>query len=183
MNQVFVDYQPILRRIYDDYPLREQDLSALSDIASSYVSLSEMLDDFTLEPPDASLAVFYGRKGFDQWVTLSTIHSAKGLEWNTVFIIGAQEGKFPVIRATTNENDIEEERRLFYVAITRAKERLFISSSQGRRDGYFQSWYFNKPSRFVEPLLEKGVLDSNIFLRKYSSNLDKDSFDQTIDEF
>jgi len=183
MNQVFVYYQPILRRIYDDYPLREQDLSALSDIASSYVSLSEMLDDFTLEPPDASLAVFYGRKGFDQWVTLSTIHSAKGLEWNTVFIIGAQEGKFPVIRATTNENDIEEERRLFYVAITRAKERLFISSSQGRRDGYFQSWYFNKPSRFVEPLLEKGVLDSNIFLRKYSSNLDKDSFDQTIDEF
>ena len=98
----------------------------------------------------------------NEYVTLSTVHSAKGLEWGTVFVIQAQEGKFPIVRPESKQVDIEEERRLFYVAVTRAKKRLFITSSHGSMRGFYDSWYMSKMSRFVEPMIESKVVESNL---------------------
>ncbi|MBI4130042.1 ATP-dependent helicase [Candidatus Roizmanbacteria bacterium] len=152
-------YKPILRRIHDDYPAREQDLDALVEIVSGYTSDEELLNDLALDPPDKS--ALNGRTDDGEYVTLSTIHSAKGLEWNTVFVIGLVEGKFPVIRDNTKAEDIEEERRLFYVAVTRAKERLYLTSSHGRSRSFYDSWFFTRPSRFVEPLMNTETLETH----------------------
>ena len=83
-------------------------------------------------------------------VTLMTLHAAKGLEFPVVFLIGMEEGVFPLSRALMEENELEEERRLAYVGITRAKERLFITNAQSRVL-YGRSQY-NRPSRFIEEI-------------------------------
>ena len=82
-------------------------------------------------------------------LVLSTIHSAKGLEWHTVFVIWAVDGRFPSIHALDKQEDLEEELRLMYVAATRAKENLFLtypSQVYDRSSGLF----FGRPSRFVD---------------------------------
>jgi len=155
-------YLPILRQNYDDYPQREQDLKALMEIALNYEEVDKMLADFALEPPDHSAAAFFAKDSLEDWLCLSTVHSAKGLEWQTVFIIQLQEGKFPLSQALKSQEELEEERRLFYVAVTRAKENLFLSAAYGQRRIFSDSWYFNKPSRFVIPLIEKGVLEAKL---------------------
>lgn len=153
-------YLPILRRNYDDYPQREGDLRALIEIALGYEKTGKMLADFALEPPEKSATAFFDKKSEEDFLTLSTIHSAKGLEWQAVFIIQLQEGKFPMPQALNSAEDIEEERRLFYVAVTRAKEKLFLTSSHGRTPGFGSAWFLNKPSRFIETLLYGDVLDA-----------------------
>ena len=153
-------YGPILRQRFDDYPQREQDLTALVELSQPYDHDEDLINDFALDPPDQSAVDV--RTYDDDFLTLSTVHSAKGLEWNTVFIIQALEGKFPIVRPESKPEDIEEERRLFYVAVTRAKERLYLSSTHGRFSGYYDSWYMNKPSRFIESLLDKDVLESTL---------------------
>ncbi len=97
-----------------------------------------------------------------EFLTLSTIHSAKGLEWNTVFVIYALEGRFPAMRAVGTDEELEEERRLMYVACTRAKQHLFITypiNIYDRESGMILS----KPSRFIqgiaENLLEPWVIE------------------------
>lgn len=154
MEQVLEWYEPILRRVYaDDYPRREKDLEHLCTIAARYRSLETMLTDFALEPPSDGVRGTLVAEPEEGRLTLSTIHSAKGLEWNTVFLIWAAEGKFPAYFSTLDEEEVEEERRLCYVAITRAKERLYIS--------YPIQFYerggtpvFGRPSRFLENLPE-----------------------------
>ncbi len=91
----------------------------------------------------------------DDCVVLMTVHAAKGLEFDNVFIVGMEENIFPSSRSLDSEADIEEERRLAYVAITRARKRLYISSAQQRM--LFGSTNFNKPSRFVSELPEETV--------------------------
>jgi DNA helicase-2/ATP-dependent DNA helicase PcrA len=115
-------YQPIFERIYyDDYPKRSRDIEQLKTIIAEYDSLAVFVDDTALEPPDTTVL----EDTVDKLV-LSTVHSAKGLEWNTVFIISLAEGKFPVSQALQGEQ-WEEERRLLYVAATRAKRRLYMT--------------------------------------------------------
>ena len=115
-------YQPIFERIYyDDYPKRSRDIEQLKTIIAEYDSLAAFVDDTALEPPDTAVI----EDTVDRLV-LSTVHSAKGLEWNTVFIISLAEGKFPVSQAVQGEQ-WEEERRLLYVAATRAKRRLYMT--------------------------------------------------------
>lgn len=90
----------------------------------------------------------------ENFVLVSTIHAVKGLEFKVVFVVGTEEGIFPIIRGTESENDIEEERRLMYVAITRAKESLFLTNAQSRY--LYNRQQFQKPSRFLfEAGLEK----------------------------
>ncbi|MBU0728637.1 MAG: ATP-dependent helicase [Proteobacteria bacterium] len=116
-------YRPIFERIFhDDYPRRSKDLDQLREILQGYESLQGFIDDTALDPPAA------GDMGTldDDRMILSTIHSAKGLEWDTVFIIHLTEGKFPPAQAFLPEH-FEEERRLLYVAATRAKNRLFLT--------------------------------------------------------
>jgi len=115
-------YQPIFQRIYyDDYPKRSRDIEHLKTIISEYDSLAKLVDDTALEPPESVVV----EDATDRLI-LSTVHSAKGLEWDTVFIISLAEGKFPVSQALPGEQ-WEEERRLLYVAATRAKKRLYMT--------------------------------------------------------
>jgi DNA helicase-2/ATP-dependent DNA helicase PcrA len=115
-------YQPIFQRIYyDDYPKRSRDIEHLKTIISEYDSLAKLVDDTALEPPETIVV----EDDTDRLI-LSTVHSAKGLEWDTVFIISLAEGKFPVSQALPGEQ-WEEERRLLYVAATRAKKRLYMT--------------------------------------------------------
>lgn len=170
-------YRPILRRIHDDYPQREQDLEALVEIVANYTEDGQMLNDLALDPPDHS--ALNARMDEHEWVTLSTVHSAKGLEWNAVFVIQLQDGKFPMVRDNTKQADIEEERRLFYVAVTRAKEKLYLTSTQGRMKSYYDSWFFTRPSRFVEPMLDGKLLQLTLI----SSPFDRNKFSPSSARF
>ncbi len=115
-------YQPIFERIYyDDYPKRSRDIDQLKTIVAEYDTLAGFVDDTALEPPESVVIADTSDR-----LVLSTVHSAKGLEWDTVFIISLAEGKFPVSQALPGEQ-WEEERRLLYVAATRAKRRLYMT--------------------------------------------------------
>jgi len=141
-------YEPILKNKYDDYPKRLKDLEHLQSITARYSSLEYFLSDLALEPPNESVAGVAAPDSDDERLVLSTIHSAKGLEWHTVFIIWALEGKFPSSYAFNSEEEMEEERRLMYVAATRAKENLFITYPVNIYDRV-SGKVFSKPSRFV----------------------------------
>lgn len=157
-------YTPILKKKFDDYPMRQEDLKAFMEISSSYMSLEQFLVDFvTLEPPEKSVAEIEGKKADEAPLVLSTIHSSKGLEWEVVFIIAAMDGSIPVSYALDDEESIEEERRLLYVAVTRAKRHLHISMHNEGRNGGINS--FNRLSRFIaEPrVMDKLIADEAWF--------------------
>ncbi|MEJ2726665.1 MAG: ATP-dependent helicase [Deltaproteobacteria bacterium] len=117
-------YEPILRERFDDFPRRGKDLEQLVPMASRYKKLRPFLDDLILEPPNSIADV--DPKHSKERLTLSTVHSAKGLEWRVVFVIWVMEGYFPSGKANANVEAMEEERRLMYVAATRAKDGLFL---------------------------------------------------------
>ncbi|MFZ5775013.1 MAG: ATP-dependent helicase [Thermodesulfobacteriota bacterium] len=120
---VMEHYEPVFQRLYpDDYPKRRRDLEQLGQIMAGYESLRAFLDDATLDPPEV---VEGGPGAGNEKMVLSTIHSAKGLEWDTVFVINLAEGKFPSSHAVLPEQ-LEEERRLLYVAATRARKELHL---------------------------------------------------------
>ncbi len=120
-------YLPLMRESYpDDYPKRERDLEHFQTITERYRSLESMLADVALEPPSDSLGDVLAVEPEEGYLTLSTIHSAKGLEWRVVFLIWAADGRFPAPQSVGAE-EVEEERRLMYVASTRARDELYIS--------------------------------------------------------
>lgn len=124
LSQVLSFYEPIFERAYfEDAHRRERDLESLIALSEKYETLEEFLTDLVLEPIYSS-EVEGERK--EEILPLSTIHSAKGLEWNTVFVLSVIEGRFPSSYSLLNPEELEEERRLFYVAVTRAKERLYL---------------------------------------------------------
>ena len=124
-------YEPKLERIYEDAMLRQPDLLQLVQIASTYSSRERFLTELTLDPPDAT-SDRAGEPLLDEdYLILSTIHSAKGQEWKSVFILNAVDGCLPSDLATGTSAEIEEERRLLYVAMTRAKDHLHIIVPQG----------------------------------------------------
>jgi DNA helicase-2/ATP-dependent DNA helicase PcrA len=151
MGQAIVDYyMPILKDRYDDHPRRAKDLEHLVDIMDRYKSLDAFLTDMALEPPTTSFENSLYAETLDaQRLTLSTIHSAKGLEWRTVFVIWTLDGRFPSVHSLHKEDELEEELRLMYVAATRAKEILFFtypSNVYDRSTGLI----LNQPSRFLD---------------------------------
>jgi len=151
LNIILPFYEPILREKYDDFQKRLKDLEIFQAIADRYRSLNSFLDDLALEPPTQSVYDIESSGSEDEFLTLSTIHSAKGLEWHSVFVIGVVEGYFPNTRASDSLEDLEEERRLLYVACTRAKRNLFISYPLvmfSRIDGVT----YSKKSRFIAPI-------------------------------
>jgi DNA helicase-2/ATP-dependent DNA helicase PcrA len=152
-------YTPMLRQVHrDDFPKREKDLEHFVTIAGRYRSLASLLSDMALEPPNDSVGDVLSAGNDDEGLlTLSTIHSAKGLEWHAVFVIWMVDGRFPSYHNVNDAEEIEEERRLLYVALTRAKEQLALSYPI---DIYDRStgMVLGKPSRFVEGLVEEGVL-------------------------
>jgi len=149
-------YTPIFQAKYDDYNKRKKDLDILVSIAERYRSTESFLTDMVLEPPRDSVMDVDGESKEDEILTLSTIHSAKGLEWNSVFIIHALEGFFPSAQAFDNDEQLEEERRLMYVASTRAKQNLYISYPNYVFDR-FSGVSFSKPSRFISDIQQNLV--------------------------
>lgn len=161
MIRCFLEYyEPLLKDKYDDFNKRLNDLNSLERISSRYDSLEGFLTDMALEPPERNIIEAGTKDADDKALTLSTIHSAKGLEWNTVFLIYAAEGHLPSYLSLENPEQIEEERRLFYVALTRAKENLFILKPHIDRAprSYFGGGgsVFTQASRF---LAEGNIID------------------------
>lgn len=117
-------YAPHLERIYEDAMMRQADLTQLAQIATNYPSREQFLTELTLDPPDATSDKAGAPLLDEDYLILSTIHSAKGQEWKSVFVLNCVDGCIPSDLATGTTDEIEEERRLLYVAMTRAKDHL-----------------------------------------------------------
>jgi DNA helicase-2/ATP-dependent DNA helicase PcrA len=159
--QLVMDYYyPLFKDKYDDYNKRNKDLEILLNITQNYKSLDNLLADLAIEPIIDSVIDIGAEDKENEFVTLSTIHSAKGLEWHSVFIIHLVEGFFPSSRSADKLETLEEERRLMYVASTRAKQNLFISYPMNIFDRE-AGMTLSKPSRFIteiNPDLAEGWL-------------------------
>ncbi len=152
-------YEPHLQRIFDDAHVRQRDLVQLQQIASTYHSRERFLTEVTLDPPDATSAEA-GVPGLDDdYLILSTIHSAKGQEWNTVHILNVVDGCIPSDMSTGTGEEIEEERRLLYVAMTRARDHLHLMLPQRfyvhQQSAYGDRHVYASRSRFIP----EGVID------------------------
>jgi DNA helicase-2/ATP-dependent DNA helicase PcrA len=157
-------YLPILKEQYDDYPKRIRDLDHLQTIAEGYSGVDEFLADLALEPPDGSAAGMDAPDRDDERMVLSTIHSAKGLEWQCVFVIWVVDGRFPSVYSFVADDELEEERRLFYVAVTRAKRHLFLTYPINVFDKG-SGMLLSKPSRFLDPVTP-ALLDQLVLIEE-----------------
>jgi DNA helicase II / ATP-dependent DNA helicase PcrA len=128
--------EPLVRAAYPDGDMRVHDLRRLADAAAGAHSLESFVADLVLDPPTSS-ADFAGPPSLEEdYVVLSTIHSAKGLEWEVVYLINASDGNLPSDMALTSAEGLEEERRLFYVAVTRGRRALEV---------YVPMRYYHRP--------------------------------------
>lgn len=146
-------YQPQLERLYDSVETREADLQQLEQIAGRYATRERFLTELTLDPPAAS-GDQAGDPSLDEdYLILSTVHSAKGQEWDAVFLLNVTDGSFPSEFASGKSELLEEERRLMYVAMTRARYSLSLLAplrfhvTQQRRDG--DKHVYGARSRFL----------------------------------
>jgi DNA helicase-2/ATP-dependent DNA helicase PcrA len=134
-------YRPHLERIYDGVETREADLEQLEQISGRYPARERFLSELTLDPPAAAGDLAGDPLLDEDYLILSTVHSAKGQEWDSVFVLNFTDGNFPSEFATAKPEMIEEERRLLYVAMTRARQSLHLVAplryhvTQQRRDG------------------------------------------------
>ena len=119
-------YEPHLQRIHEDAAVRQADLVQLAQIAQGFPSRERFLTELTLDPPGATSDESGPPLLDEDYLNLSTIHSAKGQEWKTVFVLNCIDGCIPADLATGTSAEIEEERRLLYVAMTRAKDHLHL---------------------------------------------------------
>src|SRR4030095_12054695 len=142
-------YRPLLKARYDDSQRRGRDLEHLQAIAKRYKSAAKLLDDVALDPSGATEGNRNRRGG--GFVTLSTVHSAKGLEWDSLFVIWMTDGWFPSSRFQEEFEDLEEERRLLYVAATRARRDLHFVYPVNVYRGV-ENDSFPMVSRFLEPI-------------------------------
>lgn len=138
-------YTPFMKKKFDDWPNRLKDLKEIKDIAGRYDSAEKFLADFAIDSPGKGASA----PGEGEALTLSTIHSAKGLEWEAVFFMGLVEGILPIGFAAGDDSLLEEENRLFYVGVTRAKTRLCLTAHFGNT-GRWDSGFGGRASRFVE---------------------------------
>ena len=151
-------YLPILKERYDDHPKRAKDLEQLLAIMERYSNLEQFLTDMALEPPNTVKGdTFTAETETEDRLVLSTIHSAKGLEWHTVFIIWALDGRFPSPHALNKDEDLEEELRLMYVAATRARENLYFTYPNQVYDRSL-GIVLDRPSRFID-MISDSILE------------------------
>lgn len=154
VDEIIAYYRPILKDKYDDFSKREKDLDHFEYLSTQYSNLEDFISDLALEPPDASVEGMYKNNSPDEALTISTIHSAKGLEWDSVFIIGAVDGRFPSAYSFNSEEEMDEELRLMYVATTRAKNNLYITYPVDMYD-YSMNMVLSKPSRFLNGISDE----------------------------
>ena len=155
MDAVVQWYSPQLERLYEDGHVRLRDLAQLQQIASTYPSRERFVTELTLDPPSATSddAGVPGKD--DDYLILSTIHSAKGQEWKSVHVLNVVDGCIPSDLGTGSSDEIEEERRLLYVAMTRAKDRLHLMVPQRfyvhQQTGFGDRHVYASRSRFLPP--------------------------------
>jgi DNA helicase-2/ATP-dependent DNA helicase PcrA len=158
----------IIEAIYDDYAkvnftnyeLRREDLDQLAVFARQFKDIHEFLSQLALiSNVDAEATPVQGAD--KEAVNLSTVHQAKGLEFHTVFVIWLTDGMFPSSRSLNTRDALEEERRLFYVAVTRARDELYLTYPQMRLSGGYGD-VFQRPSRFLQEIPNELVEDWQI---------------------
>jgi DNA helicase-2/ATP-dependent DNA helicase PcrA len=153
LTQVRRWYQPHLERMYDGLDTREADLEQLEQISGRYPTRERFLTELTLDPPSAAGDLAGDPLLDEDYLVLSTVHSSKGQEWDAVYILNVSDGNFPSEFATGKPEMIEEERRLLYVAMTRAKQSLSLVAplkyhvTQQHRDG--DKHVYGARSRFL----------------------------------
>jgi DNA helicase-2/ATP-dependent DNA helicase PcrA len=150
---------PIFKNLYDDYEKRYKDFDVMINLSTKYSSINTFLNDMALDPPRDSVV---GIDSFDKendCLTLTTIHSAKGLEWHSVFIINMLEGYFPSSQSLSSVDSLEEERRLMYVATTRAKNNLLLTVPMEMFSRY-EGYTLSKVSRFVEEINKSHICNT-----------------------
>ncbi len=151
VSEVAGYYRPQLKKKHDDFNRRYADVNALIDMSERYSTLHTMVREFSLDAPVESVADIGPEQQEDEFLTLSTIHSAKGLEWEVVFIIWVLDGRFPSTRAFDTQDSLDEERRLMYVAVTRAKRILCMTYPRHFLDRETRT-VLSKPSRFIDDM-------------------------------
>lgn len=157
--EIILDYYLfLLKEKYDDWNVRLNDLDMIKEISNRYSSLDDFLADFAIDRPERGSS---DSSEGEEPVTLTTIHSAKGLEWDTVFIMNVAEGSLPISFAINSPEEVEEEQRLFYVALTRARKQLYLSFPFESKRG--SETYYNELSRFIKPLNVSSKIDSNSY--------------------
>ena len=149
LEAVLAYYEPICTLNFEDYPRRMKDLQELPAMAQASESLVDLLADTVLDPPDGDTGEMPKEP-----ITLSTAHSAKGKEWPHVMVLWAVDGRFPAFPALDDPDTLEEERRLMYVACTRAGRSLTLFAP---REHYFDSggWRSAEVSRFLADIPEE----------------------------
>lgn len=150
---LFAVYDEYMRGKFPNYEARREDLNTLQNYAKQFETAEEFLAQLALLGAVETGDALASNAGDEDRVTLSTIHQAKGLEWKAVFVIWLAEGMFPSSRSLDSDDDLEEERRLFYVAVTRCKDELYLTYPELRLNaGYGEA--FQRPSRFLTELPE-----------------------------
>lgn len=170
------DYLSYLDDGTDQGKMRVENVKELASVAEQFPDLTLFLENVALiqdnQMPDSKL-----REGQKEAVTLMTIHASKGLEFPVVFLIGMEEGLFPHSRSMLNPNEMEEERRLAYVGITRAKDRLFLTYTRSRL--YFGTRSNNLVSRFIASLPEN-VIEMSIQYRDHDDFKRAEKFEDDV---
>jgi DNA helicase-2/ATP-dependent DNA helicase PcrA len=173
LGQVRRWYQPHLERLYDSLETREADLEQLEQISGRYPTRERFLTELTLDPPAAAGDLAGDPLLDEDYLILSTVHSAKGQEWDAVFVLNVSDGNFPSEFSTGKPAMIEEERRLLYVAMTRAKQQLHLITplryhvTQQHRSG--DKHVYGARSRFITDNLMQ-TMQAGFHGRSESSN-------------
>lgn len=162
LESILEYYLPLLEQIYDDSKKRSDDLESLNLLTKEYAELSDYLGFLSLETTESLLDSPDKDREEEGYVTVSTVHSAKGLEWKVVYFVHLLEGQLPSNWIRTVE-DLEEERRLFYVGITRAKEELYLTAPLQLEKKNIQ---FQSVTRFLSELEN---LDELVETREYDN--------------
>jgi DNA helicase-2/ATP-dependent DNA helicase PcrA len=129
-------YEPLIEARYSSPQARIQDIEQLEQVAGGYAARGRFLSELTLDPPNSTSDLAGPPLLDEDYLILSTVHSAKGGEWDVVHVIHAADGMIPSDMSTGNHDEIEEERRLFYVALTRARDNLYV---------YFPLRFYRRP--------------------------------------
>jgi DNA helicase-2/ATP-dependent DNA helicase PcrA len=175
------DYLALFQKESEENLARLENLKELRSVATEFPNINDFLENVALVEAGP-------RNQTKNAVTLMTLHAAKGLEFPIVFIVGMEEGLFPHSRSLMDTNQLEEERRLAYVGITRAKEIIYLTYASSRL--YFGERISNPPSRFITDIPEELIenVGSGNYKKAESFNLDsvddiKGTFDDIIDKY